>query len=187
MSLLKLHKVTALPGELEPNSIYLVAPPSKPNYVEMYVTGTSASTVKRIINDADVQAMIEAYLTGFNNIQIVENISARNALNPSSAIVVLVLDASADPTVDSGAATYIYNVGSSSWLKISEWESLDITLTWSALQDKPSSSPSEIDDAVSKKHQHSNMTQLNKIGEDENGNFKYNNQYPKTAWDTISW
>ncbi len=187
MALFRIEKVTALPDPLTANTVYLVAPSSKPNYVEMYVTGTSSSTVKRIINSDDVQAMIDASLAGFSSIQIVADISARNALSPTTPVVVLVLDASADPTVTSGAATYIYNTGTSSWVKISEWESLDLSLTWDAIQGKPSSSPAEIDDAVSKRHTHTNMTQLTKVGEDGSGIFQYNNQYPKIAWDAATW
>ncbi len=187
MALFRIEKLTALPGELTAHTVYLIAPPSKPDYVEMYVTGSSPSTVKRIINSDDIEALIQSYLTGFNNIQIVADISARNALNPTSPIMVLVLDASADATVASGAATYVYNPGTSSWVKISEWESLDLSLSWEAISGKPTSTPSEIDDAVSKRHQHANMTQLSKIGEDGNGFLTYNSQYPKIAWDVSSW
>jgi hypothetical protein len=38
MATVKIHKTTALPGTLEGHAVYLVAPASKPNYVEMYVT-----------------------------------------------------------------------------------------------------------------------------------------------------
>ena len=51
-----IYRETALPGILQANSVYLIAPAGSPNYVEMYATGTSASTVKRIINEDDIQA-----------------------------------------------------------------------------------------------------------------------------------
>ena len=45
MAAVKIYRETALPGTLQANSVYLIAPAGSPNYVEMYVTGTSASTV----------------------------------------------------------------------------------------------------------------------------------------------
>ena len=60
MAAVKIYRETALPGTLQANSVYLIAPAGSPNYVEMYVTGTAATTVKRIINEDDIQAMISA-------------------------------------------------------------------------------------------------------------------------------
>lgn len=181
MSVLKIHKVTALPQTLEANSIYLVVPPAKPQYIEMYVTGTSPSIVKRIINENDVQSMINAALQGFNNIQVVANITERNNLNPASAMFVLVLDATGDPTVSSGSTSYVWNPSSQQWIKVAEYESMDLVLNWSSIQGRPSLSPADIYDAVAKRHLHVNMAQLNKISEDANGNLLYGNNYPKIA------
>ena len=60
MPTVKIHKTTALPGTLEGRAVYLVAPASKPNYVEMYVTNATGSAARRIINSDDIQAMIDA-------------------------------------------------------------------------------------------------------------------------------
>ena len=187
MASVKIYKETALPGTLQANSIYLVAPAGSPAYVEMYVTGTSATTVKRIINEADIQAMISASLAGMSGLEIVANIAERNALTLRNGLQALVLDATADTTVNLGAAMYVYLLATAEWIKISEYESLDLVLEWSAIQNKPASSVADIDDAVNKKHLHANKTQLDKIGEDGDGNFTYNNALPKIAWDTTGW
>lgn len=50
------------------------------------------------------------------NVQIVNDIDARNALNPTTNIQVYVVDASADPLITSGGAFYIYQTSDSSWL-----------------------------------------------------------------------
>ena len=65
-----------------------------------------------------------------NSAQLVEDIAARDALAPSLTknSFVLVSDASADATVDVGAALYFYNVAEESFLKIAEYESLDFVL-----------------------------------------------------------
>jgi hypothetical protein len=39
MATYSIYKETALPGTLQPHSIYLIAPAANPDYVEMYVTG----------------------------------------------------------------------------------------------------------------------------------------------------
>jgi hypothetical protein len=119
---------------------------------------------------------------------IVADIAARNALVLTKNTQVLVLDATGDSTVTSGAATYLYRVSTTSWIKISEAESLDLVLQWANIQGKPTSSPSAIDTAVSNSHTHTNKTQLDKIGENPDGHFTYNSALPKIGWEgTIAW
>lgn len=65
---------------------------------------------------------------------------------------VWVTDASSDPTVASGAAEYIWN--GEAWIKISEAESLDVTVSWANIANKPSSTVADIDSAVALKHTH---------------------------------
>ena len=187
MALFQVFKETALPGTLQANSIYLIAPAGRPDYIEMYVTGTSAATVKRILNETDIQAMISASLSGAANMDIVADIAARNALSPSNGSMCLVLDATADATVAAGAATYVYQLSTTTWIKIAEYESMDLELTWAALQGKPTSSVADIDDAVTKRHSHANKTQLDKLGEDGGGYLTYNGALPKIAWDSTAW
>jgi len=187
MATVKLYRETALPGTLEANSIYLIAPTGSPNYVEMYVTGTSSANIKRIINEADIQTMITASLSGQNGVDIVDDITDRNALIPTNGKLVIVLDATGDATVQSGAATYVYRLATTEWIKIQEHESLDLVFEWATIQNKPTSSVADIDDAVTKKHTHTNKTQLDKVGEDGDGLLTYNGLLPKIAWDTTSW
>ena len=187
MAAVKIYRETALPGSLQANSVYLIAPAGSPNYVEMYVTGTSASTVKRIINEDDIQAMISASLAGLSSLDIVADIAARNALTPSNGSMALVLDATGDATVAAGAATYVYQLATTTWIKIAEYESMDLELTWATLQGKPTSSVADIDDAVTKRHSHANKTQLDKLGEDSDGLLTYNGLLPKIAWDSTAW
>lgn len=187
MATFKVHRVTALPVTPEANSFYFVAPPGRPDYTELYVTGTTASTIKRLINEADVQALIDASVAASNQLEVVANIAARNALTPTSNITVLVLDATGDPSVASGAATYVYRLATTSWIKISEAESLDLQVTWGALTGKPTSSPAQIDAAVANSHVHSNLTQLNLIGQDANGELTYNGNNIRARLDTGDW
>lgn len=187
MATLKLYRETALPGTLEANAMYFVAPAARPDFVELYVTGNTAGAVKRIIDEAKVQAMIDAAGTGASTMEIVADIAERDALTLDANALVLVLDASADATVASGAATYAYRHSDTSWTKISEAESMDVVLQWSNISGRPSSAVADIDDAVTKRHSHSNKTELDKIGQDVSGNLTYNGSLPATGWASSNW
>jgi hypothetical protein len=187
----KPSKLTAVPSlPCDPNAVFFVAPTLKPNYVEIYVSNNAGTALKRLLTDADIQALIDASISGLaGEMPIVADIAARNALSPTKNTQVLVLDATGDSTVASGAATYLYRVSTTSWIKLSEAESLDLILQWANIQGKPTSSPSAIDTAVGNSHVHnSNLTQLNKIGENADALFTYNNALPKIGWEgTIAW
>lgn len=183
---IKMYRETTLPGTLQPYSIYYIAPASKPNYVEIYVTN-STGVARRVINEDDINTLVSNAITAANEIIIVADIAARNALNPTKVMYVFVENATADPTVTSGGATYIYKLSTSSWIKISEAESLDVVLNWNNIVGKPSSSPAQIDAAVANSHTHTNKTQLDKVGEDAGGNFTYNGNIPYTKWETTTW
>lgn len=187
MATIKFFKVTTLPAVLEGHSIYYVAPAAKPNHVEMYVTSADASVVRRIVNIDDIQSMINSSIQASNAFEIVDNIAARDALPLTGNKFVLVLDATGDNSVASGAATYAWRSATSSWAKISEAESLDVTLTWAAIQGKPTSAVADIDAAVAQRHTHANMTELNKIGEDANGDLQYAGNHPRARLEQADW
>ena len=191
MTTFRPSKLTAVPSlPCDPNAVFFVAPQSKPNYIEIYVSNSAGTALKRLLTDTDIQALIDASISGLTGeMPIVADIAARNALSPTSNTQVLVLDATGDPTVTSGAATYLYRVSTTSWIKLSEAESLDLILQWANIQGKPTSSPTAIDTAVGNSHVHNgNLTQLNKIGENADGFFTYNNAFPKIGWEgPIAW
>ena len=188
MATFNVHKVTALPGTLAPNSVYFVAPAAHPDLLEIYVTKTDAATPHRhVLNRDDVQTMINASIGAANALEIVADIAARDALSPSGATYVYVTDASADATVASGGATYLYDPNTTNYIKTSEAESLDVTLTWASITGKPTSSAAAIDAAVTNSHTHANKTQLDLIGQNGAGEMTYNGIQVKTEWSTAAW
>lgn len=96
--------------------------------------------------------------------------------------LVMVIDASTDPTVTSGWAIYRKRTGTgidytqlAGWQKIAESESLDVTVTWDNIQGKPSSTPAQIDQAVTDDHTHANKATLDLITYDTaNSRLMYN-------------
>lgn len=189
MPVYQIFKETALPGSLEAHSIYLIAPAARPDFVEMYVTGASPTLVKRALDQPTVQAMIDAAVAaGSGGAIIVDTIAERNAIaTPQNAQQVYVVDASADPTVASGGATYIYRLSNTTWIKQSEAESLDLSLAWANITGRPTSTTANIDLAVTQRHTHANKTELDKIGQDVNGDFTYEGELPKIAWSSTGW
>lgn len=187
MATINFHRVTAIPGTLAANSVYLIAPAAS-EYAEIIITGASREVSRRTPRIADIQAMIDdAALGGGAGAIIVDDIAARDGLTPPNAQQVYVVDASADATVDAGGATYIWRASTNTWIKQSESESLDLVLSWAALVGKPSSTPAAIDTAVARSHEHANKTQLDQIGQDAQGNFTYGGNLPKTSWSTEAW
>lgn len=187
MERIKISKETAVPSgaSIIANTIYMVEVDA--NIMEVYMSNNAGDALRRILNETDIQTLIDASVAGISGIEVVDNIADRDALNPTTNTQVLVLDATADPTVDSGAATYIYRLATDSYIKISEAESLDIVLDWNNIQNGPSSTPTAIDNAVTQSHTHANKTQLDLIGEDADNDITYNgvkvaNQYTNTNW-----
>lgn len=72
----------------------------------------------------------------FKEAYVVADIAARNALTAFSGMHALVLDATADATVETGGAEYVYD--GTSWYKISELNDLDMVIDWADIQNKPS-------------------------------------------------
>ena len=185
MANLKISKVTALPGTLDPDTIYIVSTGAP--YAELYIT-TTDGLPRRVPNSVDIQAMIDSSLAGISGgATIVNDITARNALTPTNGQMVLVIDASADGTVTSGAATYVYRTSTTSWIKVSEHESLDVSLSWAALTGKPTASAAAIDAAVTASHSHTNKTQLDEINEDGSENLTYKGSRPTVEWTATGW
>ena len=188
MSKIKISKETAVPtgGAIVANTLYFVST-ADPNIMEAYMSNSAGDALRRIINEADVQALIDASVNGVSAIEIVDDITARDALALTSNAMIIVEDASGDPTVNTGAALYGYKHSDTSFRKLSEFESLDVVLDWNNIQNGPSSSAAQIDASVTNSHTHSNKTQLDLIGQDGDGDPTYNgskiaNEYTSTAW-----
>ena len=176
----QVRKLTAVPSvPTTPNTVFYVAPAAMQNYVEIYVSNAAGDAIKRVINQADVQVMINASISDVSKYQVVADIAARNALADKNSLV-YVKNATGDSTVKSGGATYVYDSATSAWVKISEAESMDLVFSWANLQDKPTSSVAAIDAAVLNNHTNANKTQLDSISE-LNGLLSYKGKYVTTT------
>lgn len=132
---------------------------------------TSADQV--VFGDSNLQTKIEslsAAVAGQSRVHVVADITARDALaDPVVGDQAWVKDATADATVTSGAAIYLYESTELGWVKTGEAESMDMVVSWSSVQDRPVTDE-QLTDTVSKKHEHANATAvLDKLSTDDQG------------------
>lgn len=187
MTQLRISRVLALPaaGQLTPSTMYIVQGPGATE-AQVYFTNNDASAVRHVPTLAEIDQKIQTAIDAFSDMQVVADIAARNALTLTRTSLVLVLDATGDPTVHTGSALYVYDFAHTTWYKVSEYESLDLTLTWDAIQGKPTSTPAQIDDAVSKAHTHANKTVLDDLT-DVNGQLAYKGAPVANVLDAAEW
>jgi len=188
MARVNFNKVTSLPGTLDPNTFYFV---ENGTFAESYITDNEGNA-RAVGNTAMINSLIQAALADFsaegNALEIVTDITARDALTAtlSGTAMILVVDASGDPTVGSGSALYAWDGGSSTLYKIAEYESMDVIVQWSSIQGGPSSSPAQIDSSVAASHTHANKSVLDKLGSDAEG-LLFDGVGVGSRWTTTNW
>lgn len=126
---LTIARVNALPTPVVPNTIYLV--PQSATELKIVTVGNTAADIRTSFVKDDVQNLISQAIGALdlsNSAQYAATIAARDALTLTKNSFVLVADATDDVTVKAGAAMYFYNVSDDSWLKIAEYESLDVVI-----------------------------------------------------------
>ena len=120
---------------------------------------TSADQVKTA-DGSNVEtklASLQTAVSGKVPCYVVNDIAARDGLeSPKQGDLCWVKDATADATVSTGAAQYIYD--GSAWVKIAEAESMDLVINWADIQGKEA-----VEAAMGKAHEHANADLLNGI------------------------
>ena len=166
MALITHHRYTAVPTAWIPDSInYVIVSGTE---METYVVDANG-VARKDFGRSDAATLLADGIAAAGSVQEVANIAERDDLTPAGVVQVYVNDATADPTVVSGGAFYLYRPSTSTWKKTGEDESLDLILQWSSIDGRPASSPAAIDGAVNASHSHANLTQLGKLGEDADG------------------
>ena len=148
-----INKVTALPATLESSSLYFVLQNSTDTFSEAYITDING-VAKGIGNTAFITAVATAVFNqqnaSNNAFEIAPDIASRDALaaNFSGNRLVLVTNASDDTTVNTGSALYSWDQSTGTFDKLTEFESLDVVITWASITDGPTSTPAMVDAAV---------------------------------------
>lgn len=188
MALVKFNKVTVLPGSLDANTFYFV---ENGTFAESYITDNEGDA-RSVGNSAMINALINDALAGWSgtasSLEIVADIAARDALVGTLEVnsMILVVDASADATVASGSALYAYGAANTTVYKLAEYESMDVVLQWASIVGGPSSTPAQLDEAVSLRHNHVNKGTLDKFTEDGEGPL-FDGAPIDPRWNTANW
>jgi hypothetical protein len=189
MAKMQSFQLQAIPGTLVPNAIYYIED-ANGNDAQMYITD-AASALHNVGNTGMIttiaNALIASAFSAQNSVVVYADIAARDADTLTKNTLAVVKDASADPTVDAGAALYIYELTPVTFSKLSEFESLDVTLDWSSIQNGPASSPAQIDDAVTKRHTHANQASLDRITVNVDDCLDVDGVDLKVAWSGVDW
>ena len=157
---LTISRVNALPETLAAETIYLVKTGTE---LTLTVTGSTGAVVATTVSKAEVNTAISTAIGALdvsNMVEFAANIAARDAMTPTKSVFVYVADATADETVDAGAAMYLYDSVNTTWHKVTEYESLDLVLSWDSITGRPESSAANIDNAVAESHSHANAAVL---------------------------
>lgn len=181
----KFYKVSTLPQSPEPNSFYYI---ENGEYAEAYLTDNQGNA-REIGNTTMTNDIVSRAVMGFNSVKIVANITERDILTAAATAnnMILVIDATDDPTVETGSALYAYNYETTTTYKVSEYESLDMIIPWEMIQDKPYNSVEDIDDAVNRRHSHANKAVLDKWGESDTELPLYSGRNVDAMWKTNEW
>lgn len=187
MALVNFYAVTTLPSTLEPDSLYFV---QNGTFAESYITSASgearAMGNSSMINTRIAQALADFEGGGSGVLLIADDIAARDALELAASTLVLVIDASADATVGTGSALYAWNAPVEAWIKVAEYESMDVVVAWDSITGRPTSSPAQIDSAVSASHTHVNKAVLDDLS-DSAGLLRYKGAPIPSEWATKNW
>lgn len=179
------QKVTALPAVLAANTMYMVTD-ADANFLELYVSNSAGTAQRRIPTKTDIETWIATALAGVGTTQVVASIAARDALvGLSVGSLVWATDATADPTVVAGAASYLWD--GAAFQKLSEAESLDVIVDWADVTNKPTSAVAAIDQAVTDSHTHANKAVLDLVTLDADGDLQYNGNPLRISWDATDW
>ena len=183
---LQIFKVATLPGTGVAHAIYMTPGPGG-NEAEIFVTDASGN-YRNLGNEAFVNDRIQTAITNAlaaqETMQVYADIAARDAdqANLDRNVMVVVKDASADPDVGAGAAIYVYEDGPDTFTRLAEVESMDVVLSWANITGKPTSSPAQIDDAVTKRHSHANKVALDRLGLDNDGSLTVDGSAMLPVW-----
>ncbi len=182
---------TAVPATWQAGGVYFIKPTTPPvgapaNYCEVYIVDHTGTVTAHTPTWGEINANIASQIAATGSLVVVDDIAARDAIaSPSGEVYVK--DATADNTVNTGGARYLWDTATSAWVKISETESMDLILNWADIIGKPTSTAAQIDNVVANAYTGANKTQLGKIGEDAQGNMTYGGEAVKTQWKTNGW
>lgn len=188
MANLDFRAVSVLPPNPEPNTFYFV---QNGSYAESYLT-TANGALRRMGNSRMIEDVVRSELTTHykNNLMFAADITARDSLGvqANGSIMVVVLDASADPQIQEGAALYVYDYQYQEWHLLTQYGTADAAVDWVNIANRPQSSSTAIDSAVERSHVHDNHEILDRLGVNAQGSLTFDGvSAGATEWNNEEW
>lgn len=167
------------------------------NLIALAAAGTLAFA-KTYTDNSSEQALKEANdytdeaLSKFNPPSSILVLDLYGELDPDNRdhhnCFILVRDARGDKTVKNGSATYVWDAAKADFAKVSEHESLDLKFEWDSIENRPNSTPQQIDEAV-QNAKHVNIEVLDELDQGEDGQLLYRGKSVNTdvLLHTVEW
>lgn len=170
MSKFKIIRVNALPQAVEPSAMYIVKSADS-TVANLYFTSTDGSiTVPGVTEQFVIDKVSQLNSSGWNDFEIVETITERNAMLKPGNTLIMVVDASGDEFGSTGSVLYMYRKTTDTYLLMSSFNGGGgVAVSWASISGRPNSSAANIDSAVQNSHTHINMATLNRIGINTDG------------------
>ena len=167
--------LNAMPAQadLVPSCMYIIKG-TEADEANVHFSDSNGAMSVELMNTAKITTKISTALSTFSQSIFVTNIADRNALALTRSVVIMVADASADSTVGSGGAAYMFNADTGTYTKIYEFEGMDVTPQWDNIVGKPTSTTAQLDDMATNGHSHANAAILDATTESADGNLVYN-------------
>lgn len=161
-----------LPNPTEPDTLYLIAREENPALpLSAYVTDKQ-NQLRTLFSIEIVNNVVQSHLQGRLLSAVVGNLNERDTLELNDNAVVLVHN-NGYPPIDQpkGRMTYFYVHETKQWFPIAG--DAGGVITWETISGRPVSDAASIDDAVNKRHEHTNKGVLDKLGENATGQPTY--------------
>ena len=133
--LYKPYRLNAIPATPEANSIYYT--PGADGELVVTVTGNTGAVVYSTLTEADVLAAIAAAGIIQQEVIATPTIATRDALTLTANALVMVGDATADPSVTTGGAFYFFEMATGLFTLTSRLEDLNLIINWGDIQNIP--------------------------------------------------
>ena len=134
-TLYKPYRLNSIPSTPEANSIYYT--PSATGELVVTVTGNTGAVIYSTMTEADVLATIAAAGIIQQEVIATPTIATRDALTLTANALVMVGDATADPSVTTGGAFYFFEMATGLFTLTSRLEDLNLIIDWGDIQNIP--------------------------------------------------
>lgn len=163
---LSFAKVLTLPATPVANCFYMT--PDATSGLRLTVSDAVGRVYRSTMRETTIDSEIVRMVARANELKVVATYTdlTNSAFSDSTFNrnqIYYVLDASGDPSVVSGPAMYILDWTTGTVHKIAEGVAENFSPDWTTVLGRPASEIVDIDDAVTKRHSHANLAELNSV------------------------